>query len=478
MHIKPFPTLHLIAMCAAITTSFPTLSADPFNTETLIPSQPGIIWQAPALLNLDNAEPKRPLLPTGALSLAELTDLALLNNPSSREAWFAARADAASLGISQSALLPSLDATLSISRGKYTSNNNTGNTQSGSGTRFSPGLGLNYVLFDFGARSATEQAARYALLATNLNQNRTLQSIVLRVEQAYYQFMGSSLIIEAAREAFTNAQTSSSAVDAKRKAGLATIGEVYQADTALGQARLQLARVQGEANKFKGELAVAVGLPVNSVLNLAPLPSQPPLKETKQNVDRYLAQAKLQRPDILAAEAQTRSARARVDAVTAQGKPNVELAANIGATYSSGDSGNIARSNNVGVNVRIPLFNGFRTEYAIKEAQARVDQLQATHERISQQVELDVWKAYYDLETSVIAIDSARALLKSARQSREVAQARYQAGVGTLLDLLSAQTAEANARVENIQSELGWYSALSRLNNAMGVFSSNQQSAS
>ena len=477
MHIKPFLSRHLLAMCAVVTTSFPTLAADPFNTEALTSPQPGIIWRAPALLDLNDAEPKTPLLPSGALSLAELTDLALLNNPTSREAWFAARADAAAVGTSQSALLPSLDATLSITKGKSTSNNSTANTQSNSGTRFSPGLGLSYVLFDFGARSATEQAARYALLATNLNQNRTLQSIVLRVEQAYYQLMGSSLIIEAAREAFTNTQTSSDAANAKRKAGLATIGEVYQADTALGQARLQLARVQGEANKFKGELAIAIGLPVNSVLNLAPLPPQPPLKEIKQNVDRYLAQAKLQRPDILAAEAQTRSARARVDAVTAQGKPNVELAANIGATYNSGDSGNIARSNNIGVNVRIPLFNGFRTEYTIREAQARLDQLQATHERVAQQVELDVWKAYYDLETSVIAIDSARALLKSARQSREVAQARYRAGVGTLLDLLSAQTAEANARVENIQSELGWYSALSRLNNAIGVFSSTQSAS-
>ena len=289
--------------------------------------------------------------------------------------------------------------------------------------------------------------------------------------------MGSSQIIEAAREALKNAQASSDAANAKRAAGLATIGEVYQADTALAQARLQLARAQGDANKFKGTLAIAAGLPVNSVLNLTPLPPQPPLTEIQHSVDRYLAQAKLARPDILAAEAQTRAARARVDAAAAQGRPNVELAANIGTTYSS-DSGNVGRSNNIGVNVRIPLFSGFRTEYAIKEAQARADQLQATRERIAQQIELDVWQAYYDLETSASAIDSARALLKSARQSREVAHARYQAGVGTLLDLLSAQTAEANARVENIQSELGWYSALSRLNNAMGVFSSTQQSAS
>ena len=477
MRIKQSQLLHLLAICACLTTSFPAAAIDPFNTDTLIAPQPGVIWRAPALLDLNTAQSARPIIPAGPLSLAELTDLALLNNPSSREAWFAARAEAAALGVSQSAWLPSLDAALSITKGKSTNTTTTNNTQFGSGIRFSPSLGLSYVLFDFGARAATEEAAQYTLLAANLNQNRTLQSIVLRVEQAYYQLMGSSQIIEAAREALKNAQASSDAANAKRAAGLATIGEVYQADTALAQARLQLARAQGDANKFKGTLAIAAGLPVNSVLNLTPLPPQPPLTEIQHSVDRYLAQAKLARPDILAAEAQTRAARARVDAAAAQGRPNVELAANIGTTYSS-DSGNVGRSNNIGVNVRIPLFSGFRTEYAIKEAQARADQLQATRERIAQQIELDVWQAYYDLETSASAIDSARALLKSARQSREVAHARYQAGVGTLLDLLSAQTAEANARVENIQSELGWYSALSRLNNAMGVFSSTQQSAS
>jgi len=66
-------------------------------------------------------------------------------------------------------------------------------------------------------------------------------------------------------------------------------------------------------------------------------------------------------------------------------------------------------------------------------------------------------------------------LLRSAGQSREVAQARYQAGVGNLPDLLLAQANEANARMEVIQAEMGWYSSLSQLNNAIGNFSSGAE---
>jgi outer membrane protein len=87
-------------------------------------------------------------------------------------------------------------------------------------------------------------------------------------------------------------------------------------------------------------------------------------------------------------------------------------------------------------------------------------------------VELEVWQAYYDLDTSDAAISSARALARSAAQSREVAEARYKAGVGNLPDLLSAFASEANSKMEVIQAEMGWYASLSRLNNAIGSFAS------
>jgi outer membrane protein len=63
-------------------------------------------------------------------------------------------------------------------------------------------------------------------------------------------------------------------------------------------------------------------------------------------------------------------------------------------------------------------------------------------------------------------------LLRSASLAREVAQERYRAGVGNIPDLLTAQVNEANARMEVIQAEMGWYTSLSQLDNSIGVFSS------
>ncbi len=410
------------------------------------------------------------------MTLAELTDLALRNNPATREAWEAAHAQAAAVGIANAGYFPTVDVTVPLTRGKTSINSSSGVTSGTAQTRLSPSISLGYVLFDFGARAATKQAASYNLLAANLTQNRTLQDVVLRVEQAYYQLLGARQTIVAGEETLKNVQMSFDAANARRLAGLATIGDVYQAETLLAQSRLQLRKAQGAASKFKGVLCNSVGLPVNAKLELATMDTQLPTKAVRVTVEDFLSKAKANRPDLGAAEAQSRAAHASVDAASAQGDPSLNLSITGGKTYNNFQSNGLSSNSvngTIGINLSIPLFNGFKTTNTVRQAQARADQLDATRDRVALQVELDVWQAYFDLDTAEAAIDSAHVLLRSAGQAREVAQARYQAGVGNMPDLLLAQANEANAHMEVIQAEMGWYASLSQLNNAMGIFSSS-----
>jgi outer membrane protein len=85
------------------------------------------------------------------------------------------------------------------------------------------------------------------------------------------------------------------------------------------------------------------------------------------------------------------------------------------------------------------------------------------------QAELDVWQSYYDLQTAAAGIETTKTLVQGATQAASVAAARYQSGVGSLLDLLTAQADETNAFVQFIQSRLDWYTALARLNFSLGA---------
>jgi len=80
-----------------------------------------------------------------------------------------------------------------------------------------------------------------------------------------------------------------------------------------------------------------------------------------------------------------------------------------------------------------------------------------------------VWTSYYNLKTASQQVKTARELFASARQSEEVAVGRYKAGVGSILDLLTAQTAFANARAQEVQARANWFLAMAQLAHDTGA---------
>jgi outer membrane protein len=84
-------------------------------------------------------------------------------------------------------------------------------------------------------------------------------------------------------------------------------------------------------------------------------------------------------------------------------------------------------------------------------------------------VALDVWKAYQSLTTATQSLKTTVDLVASAEQAERVALGRYKAGVGTVLDLLTAQSALASARLQRIQAALDWFVYRATLAQAVGT---------
>ena len=76
---------------------------------------------------------------------------------------------------------------------------------------------------------------------------------------------------------------------------------------------------------------------------------------------------------------------------------------------------------------------------------------------------LQIWSGYYSVLTAAQKIRAAKDLLDSARESDEVAMGRYKAGVGSILDLLAAETALASARSTDVQARAAFLVALAQL---------------
>ena len=434
---------------------------DPFHTAEQVAPSPAASVAAAGLVRACGAV----AMPVGPLTLDQVVDRALCNNPQTREAWANARAQAAALGVSRSALLPSLDAAAS-----YSHNNASGR---GAQTGLTPsydqeavGLSLNYLLYDFGGRRATIANAQAVLAAANASQDAAIQTVFLEAVQAYYQRLAAQAAVDAAVEAEKSAAEGLKAAVVRYQVGAGTLADKLQAQTAYSQAVLNRIQAEGNLRIAEGTLANAMGLDANVAVAVAPAPAQTPDQQFERDVSRLIEEARRDRPDLAAAEAQIRAAQASIKSERAAGLPTLSLAA--GVNYNDTSVSEAFHSSAVTLNLSVPLFTGYGTTYRIRAAEAQEAAVTAQRDQLNQQIALDVWTAYQTLITDTHSVKSSADLVASASESARVALGRYKAGAGNILDVVTAQSALAAARQQQVQALYGWYMAKASLARAMG----------
>jgi len=410
--------------------------------------------------------------PDAPVTLDQVIDLALKNNPRTRATWAAARAAAAEVGSRRAGYYPEI--TLSGQAG-------TQRLQFSSSIiiqRSNVGLtaGLTWLLFDFGGQQARVAEARQALLAADWTHNNAIQGAVLQVEQAYYDYLAARAQAEAAESSAKDAQQNLAAAQARVDAGVGTRIDVLQARTARSQAQLVLESVRGQEQALRGALATRLGVPVDTQVEVGDLPAKLAIGEKTEAIDTLIERAKTHRADLAAAEYAVAQAQSRRRQTRADGLPLLSLSGSYSPTWylqspSAGAPAAWSFGNNysAGVTLSFPLFNGFENRHDIAADQARVDVAEAQAEDFAQQVVLQVWTSYYDVQTAAQRVRTTQDLLASATESEEEAQARYQQGVGNILEVLSSQSALASARAQDVQARADWLVAVARLAHDTGV---------
>ncbi|MEO7042539.1 MAG: TolC family protein [Gemmatimonadaceae bacterium] len=399
------------------------------------------------------------------LTLGDVIDLALRNNPVTRVSWAQAREAAATYGATRGSFFPTITGSATASRTNSVPVNGGAATER---TQVNPALTLNYLLLDFGGRSGTIEQARQNLFAADLTHNATLQNVVLQVEAAYFTYMANSALLGAERSAIAEARANLSSAEQRDSVGLATIADVLQARTALSQEQLNLESIQGSLQTARGNLAAAMGIPANVSYDLGPLSSAVPVRAVSVTVDSLIADALERRPDLAAARAEAASATAEIRVAKSAMLPALTFGSTAGRTYADPTKYG-GGSYGLSLGVSVPIFSGLTQQYNVAAARARADAATAQADVLRQQVTTQVFTSYYSLQTSGQRVTTADALLASAEQSEQVAAGRYREGVGSIIDLLTAQSALANARAQQVQSRWQWYTALAQLAHDAGV---------
>jgi outer membrane protein TolC len=184
------------------------------------------------------------------------------------------------------------------------------------------------------------------------------------------------------------------------------------------------------------------------------------------------ADALKNRPEMLKAEVDIEAAKSRVRAEEANYFPTIS--ANGAYNWQSGAQefgslkSDLQDSWNAGVMLTVPLFQGGLTRGRVSEARANMIAIEVQRDATRQSVLLEVNQSYADMESAKVRIEVMESTLQKARDNLEIAQGRYEAGVGPYLEVTDAQLSAVNAETDRIQALYDYFLAAARLMKAIG----------
>jgi len=421
-----------------------------------IPSGPFALSDAP-----QGAGPQSAAGSAATLSLKDAQALALKNNPQISVARLTALASLQVTREVRSSLWPTAQVELTA-------------VDANPGTRITAGALNNPVIYqraaagavvsqlltDFGRTTNLVASANLASKAENQNALATKEQILLAVDQAFYNSLQSHAVLTVAQETVKERQTVASQVDALFQSKLKSGLDLSFANVNLAQAKLLLLDAQNNENASLAALSAVLGFSNLQNFQLADdsAPDSPP----PGNVDDLISTALAVRPEILAFEFQSESAKRFQTAERDLWLPDIRVLGAVGDTPVR----NPVVSNwygAVGVNVNIPVFNGFlypaRAREASLRAQAAQEKLRDLRDRISR----DVRTSWLNATTAYDRLAVTQQLVEQANLALNLAQSRYNLGLGSIVELSQAQLQQTQAKITNAQAGYDYRLALAVL---------------
>lgn len=426
--------------------------------------------------------------------LADLIDLAESSNPTTRIAWNDARQAALGAGIAESAYLPKITATAvgayDSGGGRATALGSSFNND-GSGEGVISAVSLQWLLFDFGERTAVVDAAKQGSVISNIAFTAAHQQLIYAVSQAFYANAAAQARVKTAAQSLADAEAVQAAAEERFAHGVGTVIEVAQARQGAAQAKLAVVQADGGAEDAYLALIDAMGISPLTRIKIADVSGRTLSPAMATPVETVVSQALSRRPDVLSAYAAAKASQDNVQAAQAEFKPKVFLSAT--AAYNSGrldvtalpgfgQQGSTVNINGdrfgggVFAGVTMPLYDGGTRAAALAQARAEADSADERLTRVRQDAVVQIVHAANTLRTSLAAYEASQALAAAAKTTFDGALAAYRNGVGSITEVTLAETQRLQAQNAATDAYSASLSAAATLALASGMLGSEPQS--
>jgi outer membrane protein len=315
--------------------------------------------------------------------------------------------------------------------------------------RAAAGLTVSQLITDFGRTTNLAASANYAAKAENQNALATKEQVLLAVDQAFYGALQAHAVLTVAQQTVDARQTVSDQIGALFTNKLRSQLDFSFANVNLAQSKLLLLDARNNENAAQAILSAVLGYP--TLHNFQLVDDTTPLTEPPSNVDDLISQAFSMRPEILALNFQYQSAQKFHSAERDLFFPTVEAVGVVGDTpvrnpllsdwYGA-----------VGVNVGIPLFNGFLYAARSREALLKEQAADARVLDLQNRISRDVRTSWLGANAAYQRLSVTQQLLDQANLALDLAQTRYKLGLSSIVELSQAQLQQTQAQISSAQA--------------------------
>jgi len=325
------------------------------------------------------------------------------------------------------------------------------------------GVEVSQLITDFGRTKNLIASSKLTEQAREADSQASRQEIILAADQVFFQTLEAQATLAVTAQTVAARQALVDRVSALTAAKLKSALDLSFAQVSLSQAKLLQLDARNNLDAAKAALSAVLGFDKQVDYQVAD-ETQQNLQPLPPDAEALVQVAQQQRPDLQALRFTELAAQRFSRAQRRQLLPSVSALGVVGstpigsATYFSPNWYGAA-----GINVNIPLFNGFR--YSAQAAQAALQvKVESERERaLRDEVARDVRTAWLNANTALQRVNVAGELLKESNTALDLAQTRYQLGLSSIVELSQAQLQQTEAAIGNANARAQYSFALANL---------------
>jgi outer membrane protein len=330
---------------------------------------------------------------------------------------------------------------------------------------WSGSLSVSQTVWDFGQqwnRYQSSLSTADALAATVHTQE---VGAVLATRNAYWNAAAQRELVAVAQVSLEKSQAHYDQIAGFVKVGTRPEIDLAQSRSDRAQAKLALVQAVNAYASAKLRLAQAMGVDGNPEFEVSD-PAPGPLENEGQAVEALLPEALSSRPEVAGFEAQVRAQQLILKSTRGAFWPT--LSAQLGGTLGGQQLTAVAPNLSGGLSLSWQLYQGGLTTAQVTEGDATLVSLEAQRDTLKLQVRVDVEQALLGVKAARESVDASHEAADAAKDQLRLAEARYQAGAGSVIELTDAQTTARAAAAQEVQAVYGLAQARAALLAALG----------